>query len=200
MSDLFWYWLAPGPQMHQEHLEPGDRYQTVARTTRKVLAVPHARSDELATEATRRILDPLPRDRTSFTRLRDLMMPVWAEVYYELVFGEACPPDARALIVANADDVVNGLKCTGLRHPTELEDVSYEVGPPPKAWKAAIAFYLQGLVPHAMPSDGVTSLLQGMFQEKPPLWVCLAWLFAYLGGFLYLATRVVERKEYILEQ
>jgi hypothetical protein len=33
--------------------------------------------------------------------------------------------------------------CTGLRHPTEMEDVSYEVGPPPKAWKSAIAFYLQ---------------------------------------------------------
>ena len=63
-----------------------------------------------------------------------------------------------------------------------------------------IAYYLQGLVPHAMPSDGVTSILQGMFQEKPPLMVCLAWLFAYLGVFLYLATRVVERKEYILEQ
>jgi ABC-2 type transport system permease protein len=63
-----------------------------------------------------------------------------------------------------------------------------------------IAFYLQGLVPHAMPSDGVTSLLQGMFRENPPVMVCLAWLFAYLAGFLYLATRVVERKEYILEQ
>ena len=63
-----------------------------------------------------------------------------------------------------------------------------------------IAFYMQGLVPHAMPSDGVTSMLQGLFRENPPAWVCLAWLFAYLGGFLYLATRVVERKEYILEQ
>ena len=60
LSDLFWYWLAPGPQMHQEHLEPGERYRTVARTTRQVLAVPHARSDELATAATRRILDTLP--------------------------------------------------------------------------------------------------------------------------------------------
>ncbi len=63
-----------------------------------------------------------------------------------------------------------------------------------------IAYYLQALVPHTMPSDGVASLLQGMFRETPPIWVCLAWLFAYLAGFLYLATRVVERKEYILEQ
>jgi ABC-type transport system involved in multi-copper enzyme maturation permease subunit len=63
-----------------------------------------------------------------------------------------------------------------------------------------IAYYLQALVPHAMPSDGVTSILQGMFRENPPSAVCLAWLFAYLGVFLYMATRVVERKEYILEQ
>jgi len=63
-----------------------------------------------------------------------------------------------------------------------------------------IAYYLQALVPHAMPTDGVGSLLQGMFRETPPLAVCLAWLFTYLAVFLYLATRVVERKEYVLEQ
>jgi ABC-type transport system involved in multi-copper enzyme maturation permease subunit len=63
-----------------------------------------------------------------------------------------------------------------------------------------IAYYLQALVPHAMPSDGVASLLQGMFRETPQLTTCLFWLSTYLVGFLYLATRVVERKEYILEQ
>jgi ABC-type transport system involved in multi-copper enzyme maturation permease subunit len=63
-----------------------------------------------------------------------------------------------------------------------------------------IAYYLQALVPHAMPSDGVTGLLQGMFRETPPAATCLFWLFVYLGLFLWLATRVVERKEYVLEQ
>jgi ABC-2 type transport system permease protein len=63
-----------------------------------------------------------------------------------------------------------------------------------------IAYYLQALVPHAMPSDGVASLLQGMFRETPPLAVCLTWLTVYLVGFLYLATLVVEKKEYVLEQ
>jgi ABC-type transport system involved in multi-copper enzyme maturation permease subunit len=63
-----------------------------------------------------------------------------------------------------------------------------------------VAFYLQALVPHAMPSDGVTSILQGMFRETPPVAVSLAWLGAFVVGFLYLATRVVERKEYVLEQ
>jgi ABC-2 type transport system permease protein len=63
-----------------------------------------------------------------------------------------------------------------------------------------VAYYMNALVPHVMPSDGVSSLLQSMFRENPPLWVCLFWLFAILAGFLYLATRVVERKEYVLEQ
>ena len=63
-----------------------------------------------------------------------------------------------------------------------------------------VAFYMNALVPHVMPSDGVSSLLQSMFRENPPLWVCLFWLFTILAVFLYLATRVVERKEYILEQ
>ncbi|BCJ49799.1 cytochrome P450 [Actinoplanes sp. NBRC 14428] len=115
LSDLFWYWLAPGPQMHQEHLEPGHRYRTVALTTRKVLAIPRGRADELATGAARRILDGLPPGRVR-RRLRDLMMPLWAEVFYELVFAEPCPRPARDLIVANADDVVTALKATGLRH------------------------------------------------------------------------------------
>ena len=63
-----------------------------------------------------------------------------------------------------------------------------------------IAYYLQALVPHAMPSEGLTSLLQGFFRETPPLSVSLIWLVAYTAGFLWLATRVVEHREYVLEQ
>lgn len=63
-----------------------------------------------------------------------------------------------------------------------------------------IAYYLQGLVPHAMPSDGVVSVLQGLFRTAPPAAVCLFWLSAYAVLFLYLAVRTVERKEYVLEQ
>jgi ABC-type transport system involved in multi-copper enzyme maturation permease subunit len=63
-----------------------------------------------------------------------------------------------------------------------------------------VAYYIQALVPHGMPSDGIASMLQGMFRETPPTAVCLFWLTVYLVGFLYGATRVVERKEYVLEQ
>src|SRR5262245_1571793 len=34
LSDLFWYWLSPGPEIHLEHLEVGERYEEVARATR----------------------------------------------------------------------------------------------------------------------------------------------------------------------
>ena len=115
LSDLFWYWLAPGPEVHQEHLEPGPRYDDVARTTRRLLARPRTEMAALATAAAGRVLDERPAG-TRPARIRDLMMPVWAEVYYEVVFGERCPREARDLIVANADDVITALKFTGRRH------------------------------------------------------------------------------------
>ena len=63
-----------------------------------------------------------------------------------------------------------------------------------------VAYYLQSLVPHSMPSDGVVSILQGMFRDTPSAAVSLFWLSAYVVVFLYLAARIVERREYILEQ
>ncbi|QFY10940.1 cytochrome P450 [Nonomuraea phyllanthi] len=112
LSDLFWYWLSPGPEMHQEHLEAGERYDAVARTTRRLLAVPRARAEELTRRCAARALTGLRGP----VRLRDVMMPLWAEFAYELVFAEPCPREARDLITGNADDVVSSLKCTGLRH------------------------------------------------------------------------------------
>ena len=55
----------------------------------------------------------------------------------------------RLLSLARAVGVVllcTAPACTGLRHPTEAEDVSRAVGPPPQAWAAAVAFYLQDSV------------------------------------------------------
>jgi hypothetical protein len=124
LSDLFWYWLAPGPHVHQEHLEPGERYDDVARTTRRFLARPKAEIAELAARSAARHLDAIGRfDAYGMceVRLRDLMMPIWADFCYELVFAEPCPPQARALIVGNATDVITALKCTGLRHMDRRE-------------------------------------------------------------------------------
>ena len=181
LSDLFWYWLAPGPHMHQEHLEPGERYRTVARTTRRVLAVPHERSTELAAAAARRQLDRLPADRVSRVRLRDMTMPVWAEVYYELVFGEPCPPQARELIVANADDVVTALKCCGLRHLDRRDRLTRYLRARVDAGTAPVvlpepftaqetAWYLQGAFFNTavvQMSEAMTHLLLAIAQHPP---------------------------------
>ena len=63
-----------------------------------------------------------------------------------------------------------------------------------------IAYYLQGLGPHAMPSDSVLSLIQGAFRESPTLAGSLLGIAVILVVFVSLAAWVVERREYVLEQ
>jgi ABC-2 type transport system permease protein len=63
-----------------------------------------------------------------------------------------------------------------------------------------IAYYLQGLVPHAMPNDSTLSLIQGIFRESPTLAGSLAGMALIWGVCLALAAWVVERREYVLEQ
>ena len=63
-----------------------------------------------------------------------------------------------------------------------------------------IAYYLQSLVPHAMPNDGALSMIQGFFRDNPSLWAALLGLVLIWALFLTLASWVVERKEYVLEQ
>jgi hypothetical protein len=157
LSDLFWYWLAPGPEVHQEHLEPGPRYDDVARTTRQILAgLSREQWTELVGRCTRRVLDELDgHARVQQVRLRDLMMPVWAEVYYEVVFRAPCPRHVRDLITGNADDVVSALKCTRLRHMDRRARLTAHLrdrlahDPPPGPLPATLtpreqAYYLQG--------------------------------------------------------
>ena len=112
LSDLFWYWLSPGAEIHQEHLERGPRYDEVARCTRSILAMPRPVAETLIAESVRAALVP----HTGLVRLRDLVMPVWAEFYHRVVFDRPATDEVRRLIVANADDVVTALKCCGLRH------------------------------------------------------------------------------------
>ena len=66
--------------------------------------------------------------------------------------------------------------------------------------KFTVAYYLQAMVPHAMPNDSVVSLIQGIFRESPGLVESLIWLAVILVVFLWAAAVSVERKEYVLEQ
>jgi ABC-type transport system involved in multi-copper enzyme maturation permease subunit len=71
---------------------------------------------------------------------------------------------------------------------------------PGYARRFTVAYYLQGLVPHAMPQDTTLSLLQGLFRQSPGLVECLVWLAIIGIGFFVAAVRAVERREYVLEQ
>jgi len=64
----------------------------------------------------------------------------------------------------------------------------------------SVAYYLQGLVPHAMPNDSFASMMQSIFRETPSLTASFFWMAVILVGFLALAARIVARREYVLEQ
>ncbi|MEU4892973.1 cytochrome P450 [Streptomyces sp. NPDC044780] len=188
LSDLFWYWLSPGPEVHQEHLEPGPRYEEVARTTRRILAgLSREEWTELVRRRTRRVLDELDEGagrsgaREHRVRLRDLMMPVWAEVYYEVVFREPCPRHVRDLIVGNAEDVVSALKCTSLRHMDRRDRLTRYLrnrlasAPPPVPLPSLLtererAYYLQGTFFNTavvQSSEAMAHLLLALATHRP---------------------------------
>jgi len=65
----------------------------------------------------------------------------------------------------------------------------------------SVAYYLQGLVPQAMPTDeSTTSLLTSLFREFPSAGTSLFWLGVITAVALWLAMRTVSRREYVLEQ
>ena len=63
-----------------------------------------------------------------------------------------------------------------------------------------VAYYLQALVPHAMPHDESMAAIQSLLSEPPSAQSSLAWLFIILIAALWLATRSLETREYLLDQ
>jgi ABC-type transport system involved in multi-copper enzyme maturation permease subunit len=63
-----------------------------------------------------------------------------------------------------------------------------------------VAHYLQALVPHAMPQDSAVSILSAVFRETPSFTISVLSLVALWAVFLFAAVRLVERREYVLEQ
>lgn len=157
LSDLFWYWLSPGPEIHQEHIEPGEKYEEVARTTRRILSVPRKAAQEMAARCLARVVNELDVRTIRFVRLRDLMMPFWADFYCELVFGKPGSAEAQRLVVGNANDVVTALKCCGLRHMEKRNRLT----------KFLIEKIKAGEIPHRLPEHLTTEeralYLQGAF-------------------------------------
>ncbi len=66
--------------------------------------------------------------------------------------------------------------------------------------RLSVAYYLQGLVPHAMPSNSPLSLIQDIFREFPTLTDSLIWLAVIIGRLPLAGARAVTKREYVLEQ
>jgi hypothetical protein len=66
--------------------------------------------------------------------------------------------------------------------------------------RLTISYYIQGLVPHAMPQDSALSILQVVSRDSLSAPMSVFWLVAIWLSFLGLAAWTVSRREYVLEQ
>jgi ABC-2 type transport system permease protein len=66
--------------------------------------------------------------------------------------------------------------------------------------RLTVAYYLQSLVPHAMPPDTAVGILMQAFREVPPAATSLACLAVIVMLALWSSARAVERHEYVLDQ
>ena len=117
--------------------------------------------------------------------LKDLLLLGLGLAVYGAVFAFVGAKFKRPLLVGLA--FVFGWEQAALAFPGYLKQFT-------------VMYYLQAIVPHAMPSDGVVSMIQGLFRETPGLPVSLFWLAVIWGIFLSWGARIVARKEYVLEQ
>jgi ABC-type transport system involved in multi-copper enzyme maturation permease subunit len=66
--------------------------------------------------------------------------------------------------------------------------------------RLTVAYYLQALVTHEMPSDSAISALLQVFHEVPSVAGSLLGLAVIVAAALALAATTVEQREYVLEQ
>jgi hypothetical protein len=66
--------------------------------------------------------------------------------------------------------------------------------------RLTISYYIQGLVPHAMPQDSALSILQIVSRDSLSAPMSIFWLGVIWLSFLGLAAWTVSRREYVLEQ
>jgi ABC-2 type transport system permease protein len=66
--------------------------------------------------------------------------------------------------------------------------------------RLTVAYYLQPLVMHDMPDQGPASALLRIFREQPSMTTSVTGLLVIVGLGLWLSGRIVEGREYVLEQ
>jgi ABC-type transport system involved in multi-copper enzyme maturation permease subunit len=63
-----------------------------------------------------------------------------------------------------------------------------------------VAYYIQGLIPHAMPTGSALDIISRVFTETPTLGTSVVGMSVIAVGALVLAARAVARREYVLDQ
>lgn len=117
--------------------------------------------------------------------LKDLVIVAVGLAVYGAVFAFIGAQFKRPLLVGLV--FVFGWEQVVLMFPGYLKQLS-------------VAYYLQGLVPHAMPNDSFASMVQAIFRETPSLGSSMMSLIIIEVVFLYLAAAIVAKREYVLEQ
>lgn len=66
--------------------------------------------------------------------------------------------------------------------------------------RLTIAYYLEGLVPHTMPTESPVAILQTLFRDPPTVATSLTGLILIGAVCLVMGMRTVGRREYVLDQ
>jgi hypothetical protein len=66
--------------------------------------------------------------------------------------------------------------------------------------RLTVAYYLQALVPHAVPQDSPVSILMQVFRDVPVVSTSLTYLAVIVVVALWSSAHAVERREYVLDQ
>lgn len=71
---------------------------------------------------------------------------------------------------------------------------------PGEVRRLSVAFYLEGLVPHALPGGRLGDVFRSIMASPASVGESLVWLAAILALSLWLGARAVARREYVLAQ
>jgi ABC-2 type transport system permease protein len=145
-----------------------------------------------------------------------LILPSIVLVYFLVVpIGEGSIGRSFPLLVADLGMLATGLAAYGalfaavgarMKRPLVIGLVfafGWEPGVllfPGYLKRLTVAYYLQALVPHAMPDDSSITVLLQVFREIPGVALSLIALGAITAAMLWLAMRWVAAREYVLEQ
>jgi len=124
LSDLFWYFLSPGPEIHPEQVEDGYKYDQLNLISQRVLTVERNVLDGMLSKYAQRRIDSV--SGLQVVRLRDWYMELFAGFLHEMIFGDEPCEEVTSMIVAHAQNVIQTLHWVTLRNmDTRLKVVDY---------------------------------------------------------------------------